>query len=172
MNLREVMTSPVIACHADDTLATAARLMWDHDIGALPVIDAAGRLAGMVTDRDICMCGYTQGRPLEEIAVDTAMAHQVYECRVDESVESAEELMSATQVHRVPIVNARHEPVGIVSVTDLVRAAMTGGRHDSVGRKIVETLASIAAPRARPWTRASGCPETTAVTATAHACST
>lgn len=35
--------------------------MWEHDIGCLPIIDADGRVAGMITDRDICMAAYTRG---------------------------------------------------------------------------------------------------------------
>ena len=51
-------------------LARAAQLMWDHDFGALPVVDADGRLVGMITDRDICMAAYLRGQPLHDISVE------------------------------------------------------------------------------------------------------
>jgi hypothetical protein len=42
--------------------------MWNHDCGVLPVIGANGaaRVVGMITDRDICMCAYFQGKPIGE----------------------------------------------------------------------------------------------------------
>ena len=49
----ELMTSPVITTHPDASLASAARLMNDHHIRRLPVLDASGTLIGMVSRRDL-----------------------------------------------------------------------------------------------------------------------
>ena len=72
MKVAELMTRSVLAAHPQDSLARAAQMMWDHDCGALPVIDDSGRVLGMITDRDVCMAAYTQGRPLAEIPVEIA----------------------------------------------------------------------------------------------------
>ena len=58
------MTRDVKTCTIHDSLNGAARIMWDHDCGCAPVVDAHGKLVGIVTDRDICMAAYTQGVPL------------------------------------------------------------------------------------------------------------
>jgi CBS domain-containing protein len=49
----ELMTSPVITTHPDASLASAARLMSDHHIRRLPVLDASGALIGIVSRRDL-----------------------------------------------------------------------------------------------------------------------
>ncbi len=46
--------------------------MWEHDCGAILVVDADSHVVGMITDRDICMASYTQGRPLWQIPVSSA----------------------------------------------------------------------------------------------------
>lgn len=52
---KEFMKQPVLTCRSDDTLNHAAQIMWDHDCGAIPVVDQDGRLVGILTDRDIWM---------------------------------------------------------------------------------------------------------------------
>jgi predicted transcriptional regulator len=81
MNVSQLMSRNVETCRPEDTpLAGAARKMWERDIGCLAVIDADGRVVGMITDRDICMAGYTQGRPQHEIQVAAAMSKELFSC--------------------------------------------------------------------------------------------
>ena len=56
-----------------DSLNRAAQIMWERRCGCVPVIDA-GRVVGLLTDRDVCMAAYTQGRRIDDIAVTTAMS--------------------------------------------------------------------------------------------------
>jgi len=63
----ELMTSPVITTHPDASLASAARLMNDHHIRRLPVLDASGTLIGMVSRRDLLRVFL---RPDEEIGAE------------------------------------------------------------------------------------------------------
>jgi len=51
-----------ITCSAEDSLAEAARLMWERDCGSVMVTEPNGRLVGIITDRDICMAAYTRGK--------------------------------------------------------------------------------------------------------------
>jgi CBS domain-containing protein len=46
MNVAELMERTVHTCKPDDSLAVAAALMWDHDVGCAPVVDAAGYVVG------------------------------------------------------------------------------------------------------------------------------
>ena len=55
MRAQDLMTQPIATCHVNDTLNVAAREMWDHDCGAIAITGDDGKLAGMITDRDICM---------------------------------------------------------------------------------------------------------------------
>jgi CBS domain-containing protein len=146
MNVKDIMQRPVITANRSDTLNEAARCMWDHDLGSLPVVDDEGRLAGMITDRDVCMAAYTQGRSLAEIATASAMCSQVLACHVDDSVETAEQLMREGQVRRLPVVDNDGRPIGVVALNDLTRIA-ANARKSTVDRDVIQTLAAISAPR-------------------------
>ncbi len=139
MRIEHIMTKPVVTCRAEDDLDSAARLMWEHDVGALPVVSQDGKLCGMITDRDICMAAYTQGRALDTIPVRCAMATQVHAC-------VAERLMSEHQVHRVPIVDEDDAPIGLLSLNDIARSAKAGEKAGAE-RAILDTLAAICQPR-------------------------
>jgi CBS domain-containing protein len=97
--------------------------MWEGDCGALPVVDHDGRALGMLTDRDICMAAYTQGRALNEIAVSSAMSNHVFSCRASDSLRSLMTAMAAHQVRRVPVVDESDKVIGIVSLADIARLA-------------------------------------------------
>jgi CBS domain-containing protein len=147
MRVEEIMTRPVTTCGVEARLNEVARLMWDHDCGVIPLVDDEGRLAGIITDRDITMAAYTQGRPLAEIPARSAMASAVLSCPVSASIETAERVMSEGRVRRVPVVDGEGRPVGLVSMNDLARQAAR--RHRSaVDREIVDTLAAICEPHA------------------------
>ena len=147
MQIKDIMTQPVVTCPLGSTLDHAARLMWEYDCGIIPIIGDEGRLAGVVTDRDICMAAYTQGRALDAIPVSTAMARQVVAMHLDENVEQAEFLMRESQIRRLPVLDLENRPVGIVSMNDLARLA-DRGHTSEVDREFVGTLAAICRPRA------------------------
>ena len=160
MYLNEVMNQPVVVCPDNATLDDAARLMWEHDCGIIPVVDQDGRLIGVVTDRDICMSAYTQGQALNAISVTTAMARTVVASHEDDSVEAAEQLMQDNQIRRLPVVDGEGRPVGMVSLNDIARF-VAQARRTASDRELVQTLAAICQPRmmqappaSRPLSRA------------------
>lgn len=149
MNASDVMTNTVFCCSANDSVERAAQVMWEHDCGALPVIDADSRVVGMITDRDICMAAYTQGGPLSQIPVARAMAKQVHGVRDTDTLEAVETLMRQAQIRRVPVLDGGRKIKGILSMNDLARHAQRPGRKsDGLGAdNIVQTLAAISEPR-------------------------
>jgi CBS domain-containing protein len=146
MRVKEIMTSPVVTCTEASHLNDVARAMWDCDCGAVPIVDEGGRLCGILTDRDICMAAYTQGRPIQEIAVGSTMAKHVLVCHVDDSLDTAEQLMREGQVRRIPVIDNDGRPAGIVSLNDVTRAAGEQ-RRSTVDREVVEIFAAVGEPR-------------------------
>jgi CBS domain-containing protein len=146
MHIKEVMSHPVVTCPTNCTLDAAARLMWEFDCGIIPVVNDDGRLAGVVTDRDVCMAAYTQGRALEAIPLPKAMAKQVVAVHADDSIESAERLMRDNQIRRLPVIDSAGRPVGVLAINDLARLAGRV-RRGVVDRELVDTLAAICQPR-------------------------
>ncbi|MBL8756629.1 MAG: CBS domain-containing protein [Planctomycetes bacterium] len=146
MNVKDVMAREVKTIRMVDRLDAAARVLWEQDCGIVPVVDATQVLVGVVTDRDVCMAAWTQGRPLGEIAVSAVMARQVATCRPDDTVAQAMATLAQRQVHRLPVVDARGVVVGMVSCSDLVRIAQA--RPTALdATAVLKAIAAVRAPR-------------------------
>ena len=147
MRIEQLMSRPVQTCHPEDGLDAAARKMWDNDCGAIPVVDADGKLVGIITDRDICMAAMFQAKPLQAIPVAAVMTRQVYACDEADSIETAERMMQLRQIRRVPVLADGGRPVGILSLNDIAREA-GASRKNGNDREVVQTLAAICEPHA------------------------
>ncbi|MBX3464436.1 MAG: CBS domain-containing protein [Planctomycetes bacterium] len=146
MNVNELMSREPRAVRIGERLDAVARVLWEMDCGFAPVVDAAGVLVGVVTDRDLCMACYTQGRSLGEIPVTAVMAREVRTCRPEEAIASAMATMQQAQVHRLPVVDARNLLVGVLSTNDLVRGAQS--RPAALdGGSVLRLVAAIGQPR-------------------------
>lgn len=146
MNVQEVMRGSVRSVRMADRLDAAARLMWEQDCGIAPVVDSSNVLVGVVTDRDLCMATYTQGRVLAEIPVTAVMARMLRTCRAEDSLDTAMQTLQQAQLHRLPVVDGRGVLVGMLSCNDLIRLAAT--RPAALDpKKVVAVLAAIGALR-------------------------
>jgi CBS domain-containing protein len=153
MKVQQLMTRDVKVCTESDTLNRAAQLMWESDCGCIPVISANGdgSVVGVVTDRDIAMAAYAQGKQLWAIPVTTAMAHTVIACHANDGISQAEALMRDNQVRRLPVLDQNEHLAGVISLNDLAREAQretsTGRRAEVTKDTVAETLASVCEPR-------------------------
>ncbi len=147
MQVEQVMSREVKACKPGDTLAAAARIMWDHDIGAVPVVGEDGRPVGIVTDRDICMAACFTNLPLASMPVGEHMSRKVFSVEPAASVEAAEQLMAEKQVRRLPVVGFEGELVGMITMSDLARAAVESHRQEVDLRQVAATISRIVKAR-------------------------
>jgi len=151
VKVHELMTRDVKTCGCDDTANHAARIMWEQDCGAVPVVDAAGRVVGMLTDRDVCMAAYTQGLPLRAIPVATAMSKQVHACRPDDSLFVAEKVMREHRIRRLPVVREDGTLAGILSLNDVaIEAARehAPATREASAEGLAQTMAAVCERRA------------------------
>lgn len=146
MNVAEIMTRDVATCRTTDNGNRAAQLMWERRCGSVPVVDEVGRVVGIITDRDVCMAGYTQGKRLDAIPVVTAMSRQVQHCLPSASIEEAEDLMMAHGIHRLVVVDSEGVLCGLVSIDDIAR---TGAQWDGKGEIDLERVALTSGEIAR-----------------------
>jgi CBS domain-containing protein len=149
MRLEQIMTKAPCTCRTDQSLDTAAQIMWDHDCGIVPVVDGAGRLVGVITDRDVCMAAYTRGLPLRSISIASTMAKQVHSCRPKDDLATAERMMADKRVRRIPVIDEQQRPVGIISLGDIARAAEKPGaaaRGAAPPCDVLHTLSAISQP--------------------------
>lgn len=145
--VQDAMTREVARCYPSDSLNRAAQLMWEHDCGAVPVVDHDDKLIGMLTDRDICMAAYTRGGSLSELSVSAAMSTHLHSCKPTDSLRSLMDTMAKHQVRRVPVVSEEGRLLGIVSLADIARLAQAPSVISNETRIWVPgTLAGISEP--------------------------
>jgi CBS domain-containing protein len=144
MLVEDVMCPTVHSARVGETGADAAQKMWNHDVGFLPVLDEQGRAVAAITDRDLCMASFTQGRALADIAVGSAMSRVLVAARRSDPVAAAERLMQTHQVRRLPVIDTDGRPVGIVTISDIARASV---RRDDVSTdEVAHTFCDIVRP--------------------------
>jgi CBS domain-containing protein len=149
MRVQDLMSHPAVTCHVNDTASTAAHLMWEHDCGMIAVVRDDGQLAGVVTDRDLCMAAFTQGRPLDEFLVNSAMAQHVVTATPDLKIIEAEQRMAEHRVRRLPVIDGDGKPIGVIAVNDIAIACVQPDTPMTYGLlEIAHTLAAISEHRA------------------------
>jgi len=117
MKVRDAMTRDVRVLDPDQTIAQAAQVMADVDIGAVPVGEK-DRLVGMLTDRDIAVRAVAE-RKSPDTRIREVMSREIRYCFEDEDVEHVAENMGDVQVRRLPVMNREKRLVGIVSLSDI-----------------------------------------------------
>lgn len=125
MKVRELMTTPVIRIHPEESVAVAARTLARYNIGILPVCGSDGRVCGLVTDRDLVTRCLASGRSPAVTPVRDVMTTQVLSARPDMDARSAAAMMGRSQIRRLPVMeNGRL--CGMVSLGDLAVREETG----------------------------------------------
>ena len=123
MKVKEAMHKRVNWVGPDTPVTEVAKLMCDHDIGAIP-IGEDDRLIGMVTDRDIVCKGLAQDDfDARRATARDVMSPGVHCCREDDDLAKAVRHMEALQVRRLPVINKSKRMTGILSLGDVGQLA-------------------------------------------------
>lgn len=148
MTINNLVKRPAITCHVNDTLERAARLMWEHDVGAIVVVRDDGKATGVITDRDICMAAFTQGRCIADLLVHSAMSNHLVLAHLDQPLDEVEREMALHQLHRIPVVDPEGHPIGMLTINDIALEAVRTDSQLVQGRaRVANLLAAIAQPR-------------------------
>ena len=141
MKVSGIMTQPPSTCRLETSLGMASRRMRETACGTLVVLDHRGRVAGILTDRDLAIAiGKTERNPAH-ISADEAMTRDVYTCSPDEHVPTALERMAEAKVRRLPVVTSDGDLHGLLSIDDII---LWGVQHGGVSRKnLVRALRAI-----------------------------
>lgn len=123
MKVKEVMSVGAKACMPETSLAEAAALMWEHDCGALPVLNVEDKVVGMITDRDICFGATTRNRAPVEVSVAEVITGRLVACGPEDDIRDALKTMREARVRRLPVVGAEGRLRGILSLNDVVLRA-------------------------------------------------
>lgn len=174
MKAHQIMTRKVVTVSPDASISEAAKQMIDYHVSGLPVVDAAGRLAGIVTERDFLRrhevgtqrrrprwLEFVRGPSLQAIdyvreagrKVHEIMTRDVRAVTPDMELSDIVEVMEKYHVKRVPVLQGG-ALVGIVSrqnfvaaIADVTRDVSDAGSSDAlIRRRIVAVL------RQNEWT--------------------
>lgn len=159
MKVDDIMTRDVRSCAPEESLSSAAQIMWEIDCGAVPVVDAERRVIGMITDRDICMASHLQGVILGDATVASAMARDIKCCGPHDSPATVQALMQQHKIRRVPVVDAERRLIGIITLADLayiMGSSQTLGGDGMTWSAVGHTLAAVCEPRGGRYTTRFG----------------
>jgi CBS domain-containing protein len=123
MKVKDAMHKGVDWVNPDTPILEIARLMREHDIGAVP-IGENDQLVGMVTDRDIVCKGLAQdGFDAGRAMAREVMTSGIHCCREDDDLSKAVRHMEMLQVRRLPVINKNKRMVGMLALGDVGHAA-------------------------------------------------
>jgi CBS domain-containing protein len=160
MRARDIMSSPVYAVRADNTIEDAAAVLATRDITAAPVLDAAGEVIGMVNEGDLLSVRFAADPTahlrrstddegtVRPSRVGDVMSTRVVSARPDDDIADIARMMLVRGVHSVPVIDDG-DLVGIVSRRDIMRAIV---RTDEVLRNEVQDRLDEYAGGVRRWT--------------------
>jgi CBS domain-containing protein len=137
MKVKDAMHKGVDWVGLETPVAELAKLMREHDIGAIP-IGENDRLIGMVTDRDIVCKGLAQeGFDASRAMARDVMSPGIHCCREDDDLAKAVQHMEALKIRRLPVINKSKRLVGIISLGDV--------SHSASGELLSECVKSVSA---------------------------
>ena len=173
MRVEDFMTRRVVTITPDTTLLAAAKLMLEHRVGGLPVLDASGRMIGVFSESDLLreegedgspwlqMMVGPDGKPAEPPRLDArkvgdVMTRQLITIAPGASIAQACRLLHEHRLRRLPVVES-DKLVGMIARADLVRAVAVSAekaspaplRDVSVDARLAELERQIWRNRAR-----------------------
>ncbi len=150
MNVKNILAakgSDIVGIEPNADLAAAAQLLSKHKIGAVVIRGAGGRLAGILSERDIVRALAEHGAEAMTLQVAKVMTRNVVTCGEDDNIASIMEQMTAGKFRHLPVVT-KGELVGLVSIGDIVKQRLgeieqeseqlrdTSGRPNARSRKV------------------------------------
>ena len=136
MTVREVMTPNPVCCVPGDTAQSVAKIMCEHNVGSMPVVvdQQSRKLAGIITDRDLCCSIIAQGLDPKNTTIQKYMRQNPVACRDGENLDGCEQAMQQHQIRRIPVVDGDGRCIGIVAQADLALK----DRPEKVSRTVAE----------------------------------
>jgi len=117
----EVMTKDPVCCLPNDSVAKAAELMKNENVGSIPVIenDQSQTLVGIVTDRDLALKVIAGPLDAKSTTVEMVMTRKVVTCHADDDLQTALDAMADHQLRRIPVVDNDNKIIGIIAQADV-----------------------------------------------------
>ncbi len=144
MKVKKVMTSDVGVCRLEDDLTKIFDVMRQKDCGVVPVVNGENVLAGIITDRDVCLFLAARDKKIAGVKAGEIIGGETICCEPDDKIETALKKMRKHQLKRLPVIGKSGEIVGILSVSDVLRKVK---KDRNLKKRAYKTLEGIFEPR-------------------------
>ena len=134
-SVKDAMTANPCTIDADQTVAYAAKMLKDEDVGLAPVVEGQ-RLVGTLTDRDIVVRVVAEGGDPQTVKVREVASHDLVTVDPQQDLDEALKLMASHQVRRLPVVEGGRV-VGVLAQADLAEHAKekkVGGMVEEISK--------------------------------------
>ncbi len=123
LQVGDIMSKDVVTATADETISSAITKMSEHYVSCLVVTDH-GRVAGILTEKDLLKGVGACGTEFHELQVAQQMSSAVKLVSPDASIREAGRIMETSRIRRLPVVE-NGQLVGIVTQTDITRGLIS-----------------------------------------------
>lgn len=117
-------SNDIFKIKSTDCIADAAVALTDKKIGALLVEDDSGKIAGIISERDIVGGMGPHGADLHDVPVSELMTTKLIKCAPNDTVLEAMALMTDRRIRHLPVFDG-DDLVGVISVGDLVKCRIS-----------------------------------------------
>jgi CBS domain-containing protein len=117
---RDIMLKGVLTITSERKVAYARLIMLRHNVGALPVVDEANVLLGIITQRDIDLAG----ADVSDLQVSDLMTRSLVKAKESTTLRWIVEKMIKTGLQRIPVVDEKSKLLGLVTQTTVIKAAL------------------------------------------------
>ena len=114
----------VFSVGPDESVLEAQRLLGEHNIGALLVMEMDGKVNGILSERDIVRKVALQGKSADQTRVREIMTGKVFYVEANQSVEECMALMNEKNIRHLPVYE-KGILLGLISVRDVLRAVIS-----------------------------------------------
>ena len=123
MKAGELCNREVVTATRETTIPEAARLMRDHHVGSLVIVESREshmEPVGIITDRDLVIEVIAENVDLDTVTVGDVMSYALLKISEQESVFDTAQRMRARGVRRVPVISETGELIGILALDDML----------------------------------------------------
>jgi len=144
MRCKDVMVTLVFRCRDSDPVQKAARLMLEEQVGFIPVTDETGRLAGVITDRDLALRVLAEDKPARTPIKSVMTAGGLLTCHPDDDLQALARRMAKEKKGRAVVVEGG-KVVGVISAADVAVAEGSMERAGALMRALSRRESAIVA---------------------------
>jgi len=115
----------VVSISPQASVFEAIQLMDQKNIGSLLVLNAHGKIAGILSERDCFRKVILAEKPPRDVLVKTVMTKKVIYASPEDTVDNSMALMTQQRIRHLPVIDAQQRVLGIISIGDLVKFVAT-----------------------------------------------